>query len=174
MTIGSNGTYRPFGPRESFNASITGDPHYAVNGSVNGGAVNTTFDNQDIGSRTQYRGAGFKLETETTPWGSNGAAVVDEANITTGFGRHADTVSIGADGNVLVDGEAQSMQAGQSVALNGTSSLSCNPDGTYTVSSRNGKVTNTVSVNQNDQGNYLNINSSVSGVQTVGWLQRQA
>jgi hypothetical protein len=173
MMIGSN-CYRPFGARENFTASITGDPHYAVSGSINGQSVDSTFDNQDLGGRTQYRGAGFALKTDTTPWGDNGAAVVDSATVATGFGRNKDFVTISNDGSVLVDGQAQSMQAGQSIALNGTSSLTCNPDGTYTVSSRNGKVANTIGVNQDPNGNYLNINASVSNVQTAGWLQRQA
>lgn len=161
------------GAKESFNASITGDPHFAVNGSINGQAVDASFDNQDLGTRTQFRGLGFKVDTTTVPWGSDGAAVVDSASVTTGVGPNKDTVTIGADGSVQVDGEDANLQPGQTVSLNATSSLTCNADGTYTVSSRRGKVTNTVSVNQNDQGNYLNLDSSVRGVQTIGWLQGQ-
>jgi hypothetical protein len=166
---------RPFGEKESFEASIHGDPHFAMQGTINGQEVDSKFDNQDVGNRTQYAGAGFKLETETVPWGSeNGAAVVGSSTVTTGFGRGQDQVTVNADGSVLVNGEQVSMEAGQTQQLNRTSSLSFNDDGTYTVSSRNGKVSNTFDVNQHENGNYINIDSSVSGVQTGGWFQQQA
>ncbi len=164
----------PLGEKESFDASITGDPHFAVNGSINGEDVNSTFDNQELGTKTQYQGAGFKLDTNTVPWGTDtGAAVVDSATVTTGFGRNADAVTVNADGTVTVDGKQVSLESGQTMDLNRTSSLSLNEDGSYTVSSRNGKVTNNISVNENENGNYLNINSHVEDVQTVGWLQNQ-
>ncbi|MBI3924913.1 MAG: hypothetical protein HY319_05180 [Armatimonadetes bacterium] len=167
--LGSN----PLGQKESFDATITGDPHFAVNGSINGQEVSSSFDNQDLGTRTQYGGAGFKLETETVPWGDSGAAVVGSATVTTGFGRGKEQVTVNADGNVSVGGEAVSLQPGQSMDLNRTSSLSMNDDGTYTVSSRNGKVTNTFDVMENANGNYVNVASSVDDVQTVGWMQQQ-
>ncbi|GEM_PF-1058882 len=169
----SGGGANPLGEKESFDASITGDPHFAVNGSINGEDVDSTFDNQELGTKTQYQGAGFKLDTTTVPWGTDGAAVVDSATVTTGFGRNADAVTVNADGTVTVDGKQVSLESGQTMDLNQTSSLSLNEDGTYTVSSRNGKVTNTISVNENETGNYLNINSHVDDVQTVGWLQNQ-
>ncbi|MGE0492419.1 MAG: hypothetical protein AB7S38_24610 [Vulcanimicrobiota bacterium] len=165
---------RPLGEKESFDATIKGDPHFTVNGSINGEEVSANFDNQDLGNRTQYAGAGFKLETETVPWGNNGAAVVDSATVSTGFGRNQDQVTVNADGSVLVNGQQVSLEAGQSTQLNRTSSLSLNDDGTYTVSSRNGKVTNTFEAKEHANGNYLNISSSVDNVQTVGWLQQQA
>jgi hypothetical protein len=165
----------PLGEKESFDASITGDPHYAIDGSINGEEVNTTFDNQEVGTKTQYQGAGFKLDTTTVPWGTDtGASVVDSATVTTGFGRNADAVTFDADGSVLVNGEAVSLEDGEAMQLNRTSSLSANDDGSYTVSSRNGKVTNTISAQENETGNYLNISSHVEDVQTTGWLQQQA
>jgi hypothetical protein len=161
------------GQKESFEASITGDPHFAVDGSINGQEVSARFDNQDLGTRTQYAGAGFKLETETVPWGSNGAAVVGSATTTTGFGRAQKEVTVNSDGSVLVNGESVTLEAGQQMDLNKTSSLALNEDGSYTVSSRNGKVTNDFKVQENPNGNYIDIHSSVDGVQTVGWLQQQ-
>lgn len=161
------------GERESFDATIHGDPHFTVNGSVNGESVDSAFDNQDVGTRTQYRGAGFGLETTTVPWGAgNGAAVVDSATVNTGFGKHSDQVTVDANGGLSVNGEATTLAEGESMKLNRTSSVSMT-DGNYTVSSRNGKVTNTFSAHDNEQGNYLNIDSSVNNVQTVGWLQNQ-
>jgi len=164
----------PLGEKESFDATITGDPHYTVNGSINGEEVSSAFDNQEIGTKTQYQGAGFKLDTTTTEWGAgNGTSVVDSATVTTGFGRNADAVTFDADGSVLVNGEAVSLEDGESMKLNRTSSLSANDDGSYTVSSRNGKVTNTFSAVDNENGDYLNISSHVEDVQTTGWLQQQ-
>lgn len=163
----------PLGPKESFNASITGDPHFAVEGSINGQEVSAKFDNQDLGTRTQYGGAGFKLETETVPWGSGGAAVVGSATTTTGFGRGQKEVTVNSDGSVLVNDQQVALEAGQTMDLNRTSSLALNEDGSYTVSSRNGKVTNNFQVQENAQGNYIDIHSSVEGVQTTGWLQQQ-
>lgn len=167
------GTPRPLGEKESFTASIVGDPHFAVDGSINGEQVSARFDNQDLGARTQYAGAGFKLETETVPWGDGGAAVVGSATTTTGFGRAQKEVTVNADGSVLVGGQPVSLAAGESMQLNRTSSLAANEDGSYTVSSRNGKVTNTFDVNESENGNYINVYSSVNGVQTTGWLQQQ-
>lgn len=169
-TPGSN----PPGEKENFDATITGDPHYTVNGSINGQAVDSAFDNMDVGTRTQYQGPGFGLETTTTPWGDGGASVVNSATVNTGFGRNADAVTVNADGTVTVDGEQVSLESGQTMDLNRTSSLTLNDDGTYTVSSRNGKVTNTFQAATSENGNYLNINSHVQDVQSWGWLENQA
>lgn len=164
----------PLGPKESFQATIKGDPHFTVDGSVNGQEVSTKFDNQDLGERVQYAGAGFSLKTDVVPWGSdNGAAVVDSATVNTGFGKNKEQVTVNSDGSVTVGGQAVSLENGDSMNLNRTSELSRNDDGSYTVSSRNGKVTNNLSVHENEKGNYINIESSVDNVQTVGWLQNQ-
>lgn len=160
-------------PKESFSASITGDPHFSVDGTINGQEVSSSFDNQDLGTRTQYQGAGFELSTNTVPWGDGGAAVVNSATVNTGFGKNKDSVTVNADGSVLLNGAEVSLDQGQNMQLNATSSLTMNEDGTYTVSSRNGKVTNTFSINESDQGNYLNINANVDNVQSVGWLEDQ-
>jgi hypothetical protein len=163
----------PLGSKESFDATITGDPHFTVNGSINGQNVDAAFDNQDVGTRTQYRGAGFGLQTTTVPWGGNeGTAVVDSATVNTGFGRGRDAVTVDSSGALTVNGEAVTLEEGQTMDLNRTSSVTMQ-DGAYTVSSRNGKVTNTLTPMENPNGNYLNISSSVDNVQTVGWLQNQ-
>lgn len=169
----SDSPLRPLGEKESFEASIKGDPHFAMNGEVNGEAVDAKFDNQDLGSRTQIAGAGFKLETDTVEWGGKGAAVVGSASVTTGFGKGQKEVGFDADGGVTINGNAVELESGQTMNLNRTSTLAYNDDGTYTVSSRNGKVTNTFSMNEHANGNYLNINTSVDDVQTVGWFQNQ-
>ncbi len=164
---------KPLGEKESFTSSIIGDPHFALDGSVNGEDVSVKFDNHDLGNRTQIAGAGFKLETETVSWGDNGAAVVGSATVTTGFGRNQKDVSVNADGTLLVAGEQVNLEAGQTMDLNRTSSLAMNEDGSYTVLSRNGKVSNTIHVNEHGMGNYLDIYTSVDDVQTGGWLQQQ-
>lgn len=164
--------FQPLNEKESFDATIKGDPHFTVNGSIDGQDVNASFDNQDLGERTQYQGAGFKLDTTTVPWGNGNAAVVDQATVTTGFGRRADEVTVSSDGSMTVNGQAVSMEDGQTMRLNRTSSVSYE-DGAYTVSSRNGKVTNTISNQTNENGNYLNIEASVDNVQTLGWMQDQ-
>jgi hypothetical protein len=163
----------PLGEKESYTASITGDPHFAMTGSVDGQDVDAKFDNHDLGNRTQIAGAGFKLETETVEWGGNGAAVVGSATVSTGFGRAQKEVGLDADGSLTVNGNAVELEAGQTVDLNRTSSLALNDDGSYTVSSRNGKVTNTLSTHEHETGNYINIHSSVEDVQSVGWFQNQ-
>lgn len=165
---------KSLGEKESFQASITGDPHFSVEGSINGEDVSSKFDNQDIGTRTQYKGAGFELQTTTTEWGGNeGTAVVDSATVNTGFGRNTRSVTVNSDGSVYVGKNQVNLEEGESSQLNRTSTLTHNEDGTWTVSSRNGKVTNTFDAVENENGNYLNIQSSVDDVQTVGWLQNQ-
>lgn len=161
------------GERESFQSSIVGDPHFSLSGSVNGEQKDVKFDNQDLGSRTQFAGAGFELETETVPWGEGGAAVVGEATVRTGFGRAQDEVTLSADGTLSVNGQATTLESGETLDLNRTSSVTMGEDGAYTVSSRNGKVSNTMTANDHSYGNYINIESSVNNVQTVGWLQNQ-
>lgn len=164
----------PLGEKESFESRIWGDPHFEMQGTVNGEQVDAKFDNHDLGNRTQFAGAGFKLETETVAWGAgNGTAVVGSSTVTTGFGKGKSEVTVNADGSVLVDGGQVTLAAGETTQLNKTSTLSMGEDGKYTVSSRNGKVTNTFEVNEHDYGNYINIDSSVNDVQTVGWFQNQ-
>lgn len=162
------------GEKESFESRIWGDPHFEMQGTINGDQVDAKFDNHDLGNRTQFAGAGFKLETETVAWGAgNGTAVVGSSTVTTGFGRGRSEVTVNSDGSVLVDGQQVSLEAGETTRLNRTSTLSLEEDGKYTVSSRNGKVTNTFEVNQHQYGDYINIDSSVKDVQTVGWFQNQ-
>ena len=161
------------GEKESFHATIQGDPHFSVDGSINGQDVSSKFDNQDLDTRTQFAGAGFKLQTETVPWGDKGAAVVGSATVSTGFGRNRDQVTVNADGSLQVNGEETTLAAGETLKLNRSSSLSMDESGNYTVSSRNGKVTNTFDAVENPNGNYLNIESNVNDVQTVGWMQNQ-
>lgn len=164
---------KPLGEKESFTSSIIGDPHFALDGSVNGEDVSVKFDNHDLGHRTQITGAGFTLKTETVPWGDNGAAVVGSASVRTGFGGAQKTVKVNSDGSVLVNGQQINLESGETMDLNRTSSLAMNEDGSYTLLSRNGKVSNTIHVNEHGMGNYLDIYSSVDDVQTVGWLQQQ-
>lgn len=165
----------PLGEKETFESKIWGDPHFSLDGSVNGEEVSTKFDNHDLGNRTQIAGAGFALETDVVPWGAgNGTAVVGSATVSTGFGRNKEDVTLNADGSLTVGGEAVTLENGGSMSLNRTSELSRNDDGSYTVSSRNGKVTNNLSAHEHELGNYINIESSVNDVQTVGWLQNQA
>ncbi len=98
--------------------------------------------------------------------------MVDSATVNTGFGRGRDAVTVDSSGALTVNGEAVTLEEGQTMDLNRTSSVTMQ-DGAYTVSSRNGKVTNTLTPMENPNGNYLNISSSVDNVQTVGWLQNQ-
>ena len=146
-----------------------------MDGSVDGKKVSSKFDNQDLGNRTQIEGAGFKLDTEVVPWGGGGAAVVGSATMSTGFGRDKDEVKLNAaDRSVSVNGKQVSLKAGETQQLNRTSSLTMNDDGTYTVSSRNGKVTNKFALQQNPTGNYIDISTAVKDVQTTGWFQQRA
>lgn len=164
----------PLGEMETFEARIWGDPHFSLDGSVHAEEVSARFDNHDLGERTQIAGVDFALETNVVPWGAgNGTAVVGSATVSTGLDRNKKDVTFDADGNLTIGGEAVSLENGGSMHLNRTSELTREDDGSSTVSSRNGKVTNNLSSHEHHLGNYINIESSVNDVQTVGWLQNQ-
>ncbi|MDQ7821209.1 MAG: hypothetical protein RDV48_00305 [Candidatus Eremiobacteraeota bacterium] len=165
---------------EDFTASITGDPHFTIDGEIDGEDVSTSFDNQEIGTRTMLEGEGFQLDTTTEQWGGNAnTAVTTNATITTGFGRDADKLSFDADGEngvLKINGKEFTMDNGEEYQVNRTSTIKRNDDGSYTVTSKSGDgtVTQTINPQENASGDYLDISIAADDVQTEGWLQDQA
>jgi hypothetical protein len=172
---------RPFdddgGKADNYSFDITGDPHFSVNGSVDGEGINTNFDNQDVGTRTQMKADGYQLDTTTEKWGGNeNTAVVKQASVTTGYGRDSDKVTVDADGNLSINGKRKSLEEGKSLDLNHTSSIYRNTDGSYKVNSQsgNGSVSTTLKPVKNEKGNYMDIHVDANNVRSNGFVEKEA
>jgi len=165
------------GKADNYRFDITGDPHFSVNGSIDGEQINTNFDNQDIGTRTQMKADGYQLDTTTEKWGGNeNTAVVKQASVTTGYGRDSDRVTVDADGNLSINGKRTSLDAGKSLDLNHTSSVYRNTDGSYRVNSQsgNGSVSTTLKSVNNEKGNYMDIHVDANNVRSNGFVEKEA
>jgi hypothetical protein len=181
---GRCGERRPFdedrgreGKADNYSFDITGDPHYSVKGSLDGNQVNTSFDNQEIGKKTQMEADGYKLDTTTEKWGGNGnASVIKQASVTTGHGRDSDKVTVDANGNLSINGRSTTLENGKSLDLNRSSSIFRNTDGSYKVNSQsgNGSISTTLSSVANSSGNYMNVHVDANNVRSDGFVEHQA
>lgn len=160
---------------DNYSFDITGDPHYSVDGTIDGKQVDTSFDSQDMGTQTQLKAAGYELDTTTGAWGDAGATVVKEASVTTGYGPDTDRVTLDADGNLSIDGKSVALDSGESLDLNGSSSIYRNTDGSYKINSQsgNGSISTTLTSVANDTGNYLNIHAEANNVRSDGFVEKK-
>jgi hypothetical protein len=158
----------------SAQASSTGDPHLAFNGTTGAGTQQSRFDSMDdhpdLLDSNSFRG-GFQIGTSVTAPGANGVTWNRRAAVSTNFG---DTqVSLDNQGKALVvrNGKSMSLAAGQSMPLGHGETVTRNADGSLVISNENGSgghVTTTL----RDSGPGVDVSVDARGVALGGDLVR--
>ena len=166
-------TARPF--FNSAQASSTGDPHLAFDGTTAAGIQQARFDSMDdhpdLLDSGSFRG-GFQIGTSVTAPGSNGVTWNRRAAVSTNFG--ATQVSLDNEGRALVlrNGKSVTLAAGQSMQLGGGETVTRNADGSLVISETNeagGSITTTF----RDSGPGVDVSVDAHAVALGGDLVRR-
>jgi hypothetical protein len=169
---GQGNTAQPF--FSNAQASSTGDPHLAFNGTTGAGTQQSHFDSMtdhpDLLDSNSFRG-GFQIGTSVTQPGANGVTWNRRAAVTTNFG--GTQISLDNQGRALVlrNGKSTSLAAGQSMQLGRGESVTRNGDGSLVISDENdsgGYVTTTL----RDSGLGVDVSVDARGVALGGDLVR--
>jgi hypothetical protein len=125
----------------SAQASSTGDPHLAFDGTTGAGTQQSRFDSMndqpDLLDSDSFQG-GFQIGTSVTPPGANGVTWNRQAAVTTNFGRTQVSLDNQGQATVLRNGKSLSLAAGQSMQLGRSESVARNTDGSLVISDDNG------------------------------------
>jgi hypothetical protein len=159
----------------SAQASSTGDPHLAFNGTTVAGTQQSHYDSMDdhpdLLDSNSFRG-GFQIGTSVTAPAANGVTWNRRAAVTTNFG--GTQVSLDNQGNALVlrNGKSVNLAAGQSLQLGRGETVTRNGDGSLVISDDNGSggyVTTTL----RDSGPGVDVSVDARGVALGGDLVRR-
>jgi hypothetical protein len=155
--------------------SSTGDPHLALNGTMENANGTTTQVNEhydDMSSQhdllsTNDFGDAFHVSTTATTPNASGVTFNQTATATMDFGRDRVTMGPGGAVSVTSNGNAIALSAGQSIALGGGEVVSENTAGAVSIAEQNAageSLTTTFSYN----GNGVDVTASASGGVTLG------
>lgn len=171
--IGQGNTAQPF--FKNAQASSTGDPHLAFDGTTGTGTQQSHYDSMDdqpdLLDSNSFRG-GFQIGTSVSRPGANGVTWNRQAAVTTNFGRTQ--VSLDNQGNALVlrNGKSQRLAAGQSMQLGRGETVTRNADGSLVIADDNGaggQVTTTL----RDSGPGVDVSVEARAVALGGDLVRR-
>jgi hypothetical protein len=146
--LGRNGgSVQPF--FDSAQASSTGDPHLAFDGSTEAGRQQAHFDSMDdhpdLLDSTSFRG-GFQVGTSVTRPDANGVTWNRRAAVTTDFGATQVSLDNAGHASVLHNGKSLELLNGQTMRF-GNETVARNADGSLVISDKNrsgGYVTTTL------------------------------
>ncbi len=155
--------------------SSTGDPHLAVNGTLqntNGttSQINDRFDSMsahgDLLSTNDF-GDHFRVSTTVTQSDANGVTYNASATARMNHGR--DSVTMGTNGGISVvdNGSAVGLSAGGTVTLSGGEVVSEAQNGAVSISEQNGTGQSMTTTFTNN-GRGVDVSASVSGDVTLG------
>ncbi len=156
-------------------ASSTGDPHLAFDGTTAEGTQQSRFDSMDdhpdLLDSNSFRG-GFQIGTSVTPAGANGVTWNRRVAVSTNFG--ATQVSLDNQGHALVlrNGKSLSLAAGQSMQLGRGETVTRNTDGSLVISDDNGSGGN-VTTTLRDSGPGVDVSVDAHAVTLGGDLVRR-
>jgi hypothetical protein len=161
---------------QSANASSTGDPHLAFNGTNAGGSnqqshFDSMIGHSDLLDSDSFAG-GYKVSTAVTQPGANGVTYNQQATVTTGFG--GTQVSLDRNGNATIaqNGQTISLANGQSVFLGNGETVTRNADGSLVVRDDNG-TGGTIATTLTENGQGVDVNTQASNVDLGGDLVNQ-
>jgi hypothetical protein len=160
------------------NASSTGDPHDAFNGTTGSGSNidekwNSMRSHGDLLSSNSFAGD-YRVSTQVTQPNTNGVTYNQSATVTTGGG--ATNVSMQASGAYAVteNGHAVSLVQGQATSLGNGETVTLNADGSLTVADANadgGSISTTLKSN-GDGG--VDVSNTATDVDLGGYLVHQS
>jgi hypothetical protein len=170
---GQGSSAQPF--YNSAQASSTGDPHLAFNGTTDTGTQQSRFDSMDdqpdLLDSNSFRG-GYQIGTSVTPAGANGVTWNRQATVTTNFG--GTQVSLDNQGQAIVqrNGKSLSLAAGQSMQLGRGESVTRNSDGSLVISDDNGSG-GSITTTLRDSGPGVDVSIDANAVALGGDLVRR-
>lgn len=155
------------------NASSTGDPHLAFDGTAQNGQHNSArFDSmqshQDLLDSNSFLG-GYRISTVVTAPQGNGVTFNQSATVTSNFGNTAVTLDKNGNASIQNDGETLSIANGQTLTLGNGETVTRNADGSLTIEDyAAGGGTLTTTMHENGAG--VDVNVQAQNVQLGGDL----
>lgn len=154
-------------------ASSTGDPHLAFNGTnSNGDQQQARFDSMaghsDLLDSNSVRG-GYRLSTGVTDPGANGVTYNRTAAVTTNYGRTQVSLDNAGNAQVCRNGKTASIAAGQSMQLGPNEKVTRNADGSVVVA-ETGQDGGTITTTLRDNGPGVDVNVDANDVALSGDL----
>lgn len=141
---------------QSADASSTGDPHLAFDGTGASGATHTRFDSmtghRDLLNSRSF-GGGFRVSTRTTQPDAKGITYNRSATVTTNYGGTQVTLENDGDAYVMENGRRFNLAAGSAYNLGNGEAVTRGADGSVQVRENNaqgGSILTTLT--QNGQG----------------------
>lgn len=136
---GQGGTSQPF--FDSAQASSTGDPHLAFDGTGAGGTQRVRFDSMDGHSdlldSNSFRG-GFRIGTQVTQPDAKGVTSNRRADVVTDFGSTRVSLDNSGQARIVRNGKTLDLAPGQSLRLGPNERVARNGDGSLLISEDNG------------------------------------
>jgi hypothetical protein len=143
-----SGTMQPF--FDTAQASSTGDPHLAFDGTSAGTTQQARFDSMDGHSdlldSDSFQG-GFRISTAVTSPDANGITSNRRADVVTDFGSTRVSLDNSGQARIVRNGKTLDLTPGQSVRLGANESVVQNGDGSLVISEDNatgGSITTTL------------------------------
>lgn len=166
-------------PQQHFqnaNASSTGDPHLAFNGTTGSGSnqqahFDSMSDHNDLLDSDSFAG-GYNISTTVTQPAANGVTYNQQATISTNFG--GTQVSLDRNGNATIvqNGQTTSLTNGQTVFLEGGETVTRNSDGSVVLRDDNG-MGGTIATTLTENGQGVDVNVQANNVDLGGDLVNQ-
>ena len=136
---GLGGTMQPF--FDSAQASSTGDPHLAFDGTGAGGTQQARYDSMDghgdLLDSNSFRG-GFRISTEVTQPDGNGITSNRRADVVTDFGSTRVSLDNTGQARIVRNGKTLDLAPGQSLRLGPNERVVRNGDGSLLITEDNG------------------------------------
>lgn len=158
------------------NASSTGDPHLAFDGTTGGAEQSAKFDSMsahaDLLHSSSFAG-GFGISTQVTQAGATGITYNRDAKVCTNFGRTLVQLDKGGNASIRENGRTQNLTAGQTCDLGNGETVSRLQDGSLTIVDRNafgGSITTRLTEN----GAGVDVNVQAQNVDLGGDLVQAA
>lgn len=173
QTPGGQGvTMQPY--FDSAQASSTGDPHLAFEGTNASGTQQSRFDSMndhgDLLDSNSFQG-GFRISTAVTQPDANGITSNRRADIVTNYGSTRVSLDNNGQAQLVRNGKTLSLATGQSIDLGANERVTRNADGSLVITEQNsagGSITTTL----RQAGPGVDVNVSAQKVGLGGDLVR--
>lgn len=176
---GQGGTMQPYsGTAQSYfdsaQASSTGDPHLAFDGTNASGTQQSRFDSMnghgDLLDSSSFQG-GFRISTAVTQPDANGITSNRRADVVANYGSTRVSLDNNGQAQLVRNGKTLNIATGQSIDLGANERVTRNADGSLVITEQNnagGSITTTL----RQAGPGVDVNVSAQSVDLGGDLVR--